>query len=79
MSLEYARSKGSRLFHLGYAGSKTVADFKSKWGARETGPRYKDAIWISDQSWKVLADSYGFAWISRLTQCNRLPGVSWVL
>lgn len=66
-SLDYAGALGCHTFHLGYARSESLASFKRKWGARETGPRYKDAIYAADADWTALAEDYGFAWVSRST------------
>jgi hypothetical protein len=65
-STQFARDLGCATFHLGYAGYDGLARFKRKWGARQTGPAYRAALYAVDHAWADFGRQYAFAWMTRL-------------
>ncbi len=64
--LEVCKQRGIDRLHLGYAGKESLARFKRKWGASQTGPDYWQAVYCSDGGPERLVNSLAFFWASRL-------------
>ena len=65
-TIKFARQKGKKTLHLGYAGNRGLVSFKKKWGAEKTGPNYKQALYTLDQRWFERVSDFNFFWVSRL-------------
>ncbi|MEV7969283.1 hypothetical protein AB0O34_25335 [Sphaerisporangium sp. NPDC088356] len=65
-TIDYCMNAGVRTLHCGYAGSDSLSRFKEKWGARSTGPGYRQAMFATDPGWRARANEYRFYWAHRM-------------
>jgi len=65
-AIELCRTRGLRRLHLGYTGTASLARFKRKWGARQSGPDYADVVYCRNENDVQFVRSLSFFWTSRI-------------
>jgi hypothetical protein len=65
-TIQHCDQLGVKRVHLGYSGSESLSRFKRKWGARQTGASYRQAIYTAGEKWTQHADDFSFFWLPRL-------------
>jgi hypothetical protein len=71
--IAFAKEQDLSHLHLGYSPTTSLTRFKEKWGARLSGPPFRDSLFTNSPILSSLFETGRFRWHNRLTPDEPIP------